>query len=380
VTAPIRCPLITDPEAGFAPSTDFDPLIARLHAEPSSAASAPGAEVFPRGTVRADGRLDLCKQGVGPIQAARIADAAAHSPLVRHLLLGTNGLGTEGARAVADALQPGHGIETLYLGCNRIGPTGVGALAGRLAGDDTVKALWLKRNPVGDQGVARLADALSGNTAIRTLDLVNTGISGAGLTVLAVALAGRAPRLQRLYLGGNGFGPEIVPALAMLIHDAGIRELYLAANHLGDDGAAALGAAAEGVPMTFGLGGNGLTAAGAAELARRCGAWVALDLARPPSERALGAVGNVVGDDGAAALAERLPQALLRRLDLRRTGIGGRGARQLVEAVDGHPTLEYLGITGGVPRRMRRHAAALLADRPKTPPHSDIHAIASVYR
>jgi hypothetical protein len=391
VTTPIRCPVITDPEAGLAPATDFDPLLARLRENPVPPQESPvplrespvrpgTAEVFPRGTVQSDGRLDLCKQGVGPVQAGRIVAAAAHSPLVRHLLLGTNGLGTDGTRAVADALTPGHGIETLYLGCNRIGPAGVDALADRLAADDTVKALWLKRNPVGDQGVATLAGALSGNTGIRTLDLVNTGLSVTGLTVLADALAGREHRLQRLYLGGNGFGPEAVPALARFIHEAGICELYLSANHLGDDGVAALAVAAEGVRMTLGLGGNGLTSTGAAALARRCAAWAALDLGRPPSERALGARGNVVGDDGAAAFAEALPAARLRRLDLRRTEIGGRGARRLVEAIEGHPTLEYLGLTGGLPRRMRRRATELLAGSADTPPHPDIHAIASVYR
>jgi len=390
VNVPIRCPLITDPTAGLAPPADFDPLLARLRADgPSRGSDAFGdddqpeqgaAEVFPRGTVQADGRLDLCKQGVGPVQAGLITAAAAHSPLVRHLLLGTNALGTDGTRAVADALQPGHGIETLYLGCNLIGPTGVDALADRLAGDDTVKALWLKRNPVGDEGVRRLAAALSGNTSMRTLDLVNTGLTVTGLTALAGALATGGPRLQRLYLGGNGFGPQAVPALTRLIHEAGIRELYLAANDLGDDGTAALAAAAAGVPMTLGLGGNGLTPTGAAGLARHCGRWVALDLARPPSERALGARANVVGDDGAIAFAEMLPQLRLRRLDLRRTGIGGRGALRLAEAVDGHPTLEYLGLTGGVPRRVRRRVATLLADRPQTEPHPDIHAIASVYR
>jgi len=389
VTTPIRCPIITDPAAGLAPPADFDPLLARLHqAGPDRVNGEAGAddhpeqnaaEVFPRGTVQADGRLDLCKQGVGPVQAGLITAAAAHSPLVRHLLLGTNGLGTDGSRAVADALEPGHGIETLYLGCNLIGPAGVDALADRLAGDDTVKALWLKRNPVGDEGVRRLAAALAGNTSIRTLDLVNTGITVTGLTALAAALAA-GPRRQRLYLGGNGFGPEAVPALARLIHEAGIRELYLSANDLGDDGTAALAAAAEGVPMTLGLGGNGLTPTGAARLARRCGQWVALDLARPPSERALGARANVVGDEGAAAFADALPRARLRRLDLRRTGIGGRGALRLAEAVDGHPSMEYLGLAGGVPRRVRRRVSGLLAGRPQTQPHPDIHAIASVYR
>lgn len=129
--------------------------------------------------------------------------------------------------------------------------------------------------------------------------------------------------------------------------------------------------------MTLGLGGNALTPTGVTALARYLAGWVSLDLARPPSEHALGAHGNVVGDEGAAMLADVLPAAQLRRLDLRRTGIGGQGAKRLVAAVDGHPTMDYLGINGGVPRKQRRRAAG---DRPATEPHPDIRAIASVYR
>ncbi|WP_043511909.1 MULTISPECIES: gala protein [unclassified Actinoplanes] len=372
---PIRCPAIQNPDDGLAPPADFDPLVSWLAEGPA------GPAVFPRGAVRQDGRLDLCKQGVGPVEVGRIAAAAAGSPHVRHLLLGTNALGTEGVEAVAGALRPGHGIETLYLGCNRIGPDGAAVLAERLAADDTVRALWLKRNPVGDEGVARLAAALAGNPILRTLDLVNTGLTVTGLTVLTDALVAGGARLQRLFLGGNGLGPDAVGVLARLIHEAGVHELYLAANHLGDRGAAALGEAAHGVPAILGLGGNGITATGAAALARDCAAWQILDLSRPPSERALGATANDLGDEGAAAFAAALPTARLRRLDLRRTGIGGRGARLLVDAIaDGHPTLEYLGINGGVPRKQRRRAAGLLADRPSTTPHPDIRAIASIYR
>lgn len=368
----VRCPVITDPDAGLADPADFDPLIARLA---PSAPGVPSGEVFPRGAVQPDGRLDLCKQGVGPVQAGRLTAAAVASPLVRHLLLGTNGLGAEGAAAVAGALPSGHGIETLYLGCNRIDADAVGPIADRLG---QVRALWLKRNPLGDQGVARLAAALSGNTSLRTLDLVNTGLTGTGLTVLASVLRTDGPRLERLYLGGNGLDRSAVPVLAQLIHDAGIRELYLAANHLGDDGVAELAAAADGVAMTFGLGGNGLTPYGISALTPHLRAWPVLDLARPPSERALGATGNRVGDEGAAALAEVLPSARLRRLDLRRTGIGGRGARRLADAVAGHPTLEYLGLAEGVPRRIRRELTAALGQRPE--PHPDVRAIASIYR
>lgn len=375
MVTPIRCPVITHPEYGLADPAEFEPILGRL-GDPTPAA---GPETFARGTLQPDGRLDLCKQGVGPLLSERLAAAAAGSGSVRHLLLGTNGLGDEGARAVAAALAPGHHIETVYLGCNRISEGGVAALADRLAGDTTVRSLWLKRNPVGDEGVTRLCPAIAANETLRTLDLVNTGVTELGLDRLAGALAGRATRLQRLFLGGNGLGPSAGPVLARLIHEAGINELYLSANHLGDEGACALAREAAGKAMVLGLGGNGITPAGVAVLAEHLSTWDSLDLARPPSERALGASANHVGDEGAAALASAVPQSALRRLDLRHTGVRGRGAKLLLEAVREHPTLGYLGLHGGVPRRVRRAAAEAL--RGKEPrPHPDIRAIASVYR
>jgi hypothetical protein len=381
---PVRCPVITDPTTALADPEDFAPLLARLAAHPNErgteATEAHGsAEVFPRGTIQPDGRLDLCKQGVGPVMTARLAQAAARSDAVRHLLLGTNNLGAQGAAAVAEALAPGHHLRTLYLGCNRIDADGVAPLARRLAQDTTVRALWLKRNPIGDEGVARICEALLANTTLRTLDLVNVGLSIEGLRLLAATLLRRTAKLDRIFLGGNGFGPEAADVLSGLIRD-GIPEMYLACNHLGDEGAAVIAAAGDGRPMVLGLGGNAITPAGVAALAGRMSAWAGLDLARPPSERALLAEPNHVGDDGAAALAEALPTARLHRLDLRRTGIGGRGARLLVAAVQGHPTLAYLGLRGGVPRRMRRLVAAELPGRDAVEVPEDIQAIASVYR
>ncbi|GAB3159159.1 hypothetical protein GCM10027290_63680 [Micromonospora sonneratiae] len=378
IPTPVRCPAISHPETGLADPSDFVPLLTRL----GDPAGVEQAEEFPRGTLQPDGRLDLCKQGVGPVMSSRLVHAAARSGHTRHLLLGTNGLGDEGLQAVAAALPPDHRIETLYLGCNRINAAGIDPLAERLAEDQVIRALWLKRNPIGDEGVLRLCSALARNRTLRTLDLVNVGVTVRGLTRLADTLAQRDVPLERLFLGGNGLGPEAVPALGALVREAGIHELYLAANHLGDSGAAALAEEATGLPMTLGLGGNGITPAGVRMLAARLTGWQSLDLARPPSERALGAHGNVVGDEGAAALAGALPGSKLRRLDLRRTEITGRGAKLLLQVLDGHPTLEYLGLSGGVPRRMRRQATATLqpADRPLTPPHPDLRAIASVYR
>jgi Leucine Rich repeat len=372
---PVRCPAIEHPDVPPAEPADLDPLLARL------AASAPviADETFPLGTVRPDGRVDLCKQGLGPAGAARLLPVAAASPHAVHLLLGTNAIGSDGALAVADALVPGHGLETLYLGCNRVDASGTGALADRLATDTTVRAVWLKRNPLGDAGVRALAATLRRNTTIRTLDLVNTGLTGDGLRVLLTVLAERPVPIERLFVGGNGLGPESAGLLAALIRDAGVRELYLPANHLGDAGAATLAAAADPTrPVRLGLGGNGIGPVGARALADALDGIEALDLGRPPSERSLGAPANATGDTGAAVLAAALPGSPLRRLELRRTGVTGRGAKALLAAVPDDTRLEYVGFGPGVPRQVKRALAPRL--RPLARPHPDLHAIGSLYR
>ncbi|MGK5558760.1 gala protein [Actinomadura kijaniata] len=372
---PVRCPAIEHADVPPADPAGLDPLLARL----ADAAPVTDDETFPLGTLRADGRVDLCKQGLGAAGVARLVPAAVASPHAAHLLLGTNAMGGEGARAIAAALTPGHGVETLYLGCNRVDAAGAAALADRLASDGTVRALWLKRNPVGDEGARAVAAMLRRNTAIRTLDLVNTGLSADGLRALLEALVARDRPLERIFLGGNGFGPDAAGLLAALVRDAGVREVYAPANHLGDAGARALaGAADPDRPVRLGLGGNGVGPAGAAALAGALAGIEALDLGRPPSQRALGAPSNATGDAGAHALAEALPGSPLRRLDLRHTGITGRGAKALLARLDGGTRLEHVGLGPGVPRRVKRAFAACL--RPDAGPHPDVHAIGSLYR
>ncbi|WP_030958808.1 hypothetical protein [Streptomyces sp. NRRL S-378] len=384
---PVRCPAIEHPDLPTADPAGLDPLLARLAAERPVETD----ETFPLGTLRTDGRVDLCKQGLGPAGAARLLPAAAASAHATHLLLGTNAIGDAGARILADALATdalatdghateGHGLHTLYLGCNRIGPDGVGSLAGALTDDTTVRALWLKRNPLFADGARTLAALLRHNTALRTLDLVNTGIGADGVRLLLDALLEREQPLERLFLGGNGLGPDAAPLLAALIRDAGVRELYAPANHLGDEGAATLAAAAADAahPVRFGLGGNGIGAAGARSLAASLSGIEALDLGRTLSERSLGAPGNHTGDEGAYALAAALPGSPLRRLELRHTGLTGRGAKGLLAAVHDDSPLEYVGLGPGLPRRVKRSFSERL--RPARASHPDVRAIGSVYR
>ncbi|MFF3726768.1 gala protein [Streptomyces erythrochromogenes] len=374
---PVRCPAIEHPDLPPADPAGLDPLLARLAADRPVETD----ETFPLGTLRADGRVDLCKQGLGPAGAARLLPAAAASAHATHLLLGTNAIGDTGARTLAEALAADrHGLHTLYLGCNRIGPDGVGSLAGALTDGTTVRALWLKRNPLHEDGARILAALLRRNTALRTLDLVNTGIGADGVRLLLDALLEREQPLERLFLGGNGLGPDAAPLLAALIRDAGVRELYAPANHLGDEGVAALAAAAAGSahPVRLGLGGNGIGAAGAHALAAALGGIEALDLGRTLSERSLGAPGNHPGDEGAYALAAALPGSPLRRLDLRHTGLTGRGAKRLLAAVRDDSPLEYVGLGPGLPRRVKRSFTERL--RPARAAHPDVRAIGSVYR
>ncbi|MCW5253565.1 gala protein [Streptomyces sp. SHP 1-2] len=380
-TTPVRCPAIEHPDRPLADPALLAPLTARLVDD----RPVTGDEAFPLGTLRADGRVDLCKQGLGPGGTARLLPAAFGSPHAAHLLLGTNSLGDEGARTVAATLTAArdagtaHGIRTLYLGCNRIGPDGVTALAEALAGDTAVHALWLKRNPVGASGARTLAGLLRRNDTLRTLDLVNSGIGPEGVRVLLDALLDRGAPLERLFLGGNGLTAADAPLLAALVRDAGVRELYLPANHLGDEGTAVLAAATDPArPVRLGLGGNGIGPRGARALAEALDGVETLDLGRALSERSLGSPGNTTGDDGARALAAALPGSPLRRLELRHTGITGRGARSLLAALPEGHRLEYVGLGPGTPRRLKRSLTERM--RPALPTHPDLRAIGSVYR
>jgi hypothetical protein len=168
---------------------------------------------FPTGTALPDGRLDLCKQDLGPAGAARIAAAlpgigvgSGPDAPVRHLLLGTDDLGDQGADAVS-AQTPGTSVSTLYLGCNKITTAGVCRIADNLrASPHVVKALWLKRNPLGPGAGHAAAGLLDAAPDLRTLDLVQTGLTQADLAELAGALlAGHAAgrMFERVYLGGN---------------------------------------------------------------------------------------------------------------------------------------------------------------------------------
>lgn len=372
------------------PSKDLAPLIAWLR----SGETAERRLDFPAGTALPDGRLDLCKQDVGPDGAALIM-AALPAPRprlpmpVRHLLLGTDGLGDVGAGTVA-ASAGSTGVETLYLGCNGITAGGACQMADQLrASPQAVSAVWLKRNPLGPAGGAAAADLVEAAPRLRTLDLVQTGLTAAGLVRLIdvlIAAAGSGRRFERIYLGGNPLGAPGAGALATLITAGAVAELYVSAAGLGDAGADALSdalaAAAPGRLTRLSVASNGIGPAAAARLvtaAVRAGVEL-LDLGRVRAAGALAAPDNRIDSAAAAAIGATLsqPSHRLTHLVLANTAMRSGEALSLLRNLQGAPVRIVLG--KGVATTVRRQFEALATGIAPPAVPSDVAAVKSVHR
>lgn len=367
------------------PIGDLAPLLAWLRA-----GSAAETRVdFPAGTVLPGGRLDLCKQDLGPRGAAMVADALRPNT-VRHLLLGTDGLGDDGALIAARAAT-GIAVETLYLGCNGITPRGAAHIADLVrASPQALSGVWLKRNPLGAGGGAAASAIVEAGTALRSLDLVQTGLTPPGLAVLTETLiaAHRAGRgLDRLYVGGNALGPQGASSVAALIAEGAVGEIFASADGFGDEGAGVIAdalSASSGGLTRLSLASNGIGPEACARLvAASAAAGVeALDLGRVPMAGTLGAPDNRVDDAAASAIAGTLsavPHGLT-RLVLADTGLTGGAARALLDGQRRAVTRTRFLLGKGVPARVKRELNELAAGVVERPAPAAVAAIASVHR
>jgi len=347
--APLHCPIteVTDIESEAL--TELQPLIQHLQA--NQPVQQP--TTFPRGTVLADGRLDLCKQNLGPNGCRLITDALTANTNITSILLGTDAIGDAGAADVARLIERNTHMEVLYLGCNQIQEAGTAALAQALTHNDNVLGLWLKRNPLGLPGARALAEMLRHNRRLRTLDLVNTQIGIDGLAAILDVLIHPNRTIERVYLGGNQIDAAGAQLLATLLKEnSSIKALLLNVNHLGDTGAQVLADALQQnrTLVELGLASNGIAGDGGIALMRAiqehpCLARV--DLGYSASTRVLGAQANALGDAGAQATGEMLIyNHVLRWLDLRRNNIGEMGTRALIAGLEHNTTLLKLHLDG----------------------------------
>ena len=229
---PLHCPLHRIEVVPRNPA-ELVPLLTYLRTD----APIADAVTFPCGTVLPDGRLDLCKQALGPAGCRQVVNALEANTRVVSLMLGTDGIGNAGAGDVARLVERNTSIEVLYLGCNNIDAGGISPLAEALANrNTTVSGLWLKRNPLGAEGARRVASLLQRSASLRVLDLVNTW-PGDGMAHILEALAEGNCTVERVYLGGNGLGPGDAPRLAALLRARPtLRALLLNVGQLGGRG------------------------------------------------------------------------------------------------------------------------------------------------
>jgi len=385
VVTKTHCPAVWVPAIAPCDPAELAPLVAWL--ERGEAASEPVQ--FPRGTVLPDGRLDLCKQSIGPDGARVVLEALRGNCSIRAILFGTGAIGNEGAASVAAALDDGLALETVYLGCNAIDDAGTLA---RAIGRSSVDALWLKRNPLG-ASAHHLAELVTSGAKLRVLDLYNCELGDDGVAAIATALASPQSQVEHVYLGGNAAGPRAAAALgAMLATSTTLRSLQLSASRFGDDTNDAVtladGLARNSSLEQLGLASCNIGPRGGAALAAalvRHPRLLSLELGAATSARALGEPPNRIADDGAPAFAELVAaNGPLRTLDLRWNGITSRGAMPILEALQANHSIVELGLHHFVARTIRRSIRRRLdANATRIPPAAmppHVAAIQSVYR
>lgn len=327
------------------PPDQLDPLLE--HLRDKTAVDAPTE--FPRGTHMPDGRLDLCKQVVGPEGIGPVLDALAGHEHVSHFMIGNNIVGNSGAQAIADFIASGRSyVDVWYIGGNEIDAEGLQPICEALYDNPHVQSLWLKRNPLGPDAGPVLGALVRRNDRLHTLDLVNTGLLDAGAAALIDALPDNQS-LRHLYLGTNGLGIDTARRLAAwLAADDRLESLYVSCNRLGDEGAALLADALtrNSTLRRLGLSSNRLGPAAAATLSEALTSNSSLrflDLGWTRATAAVGELGNRIGDDGAEALAAMLrTNRTLRSLDVSHNRISQAGLDAIATALADNDTLVSL--------------------------------------
>jgi len=211
---------------------------------------------FARGTIFSDGRMDLCKQVVGPASIQNLMDSIIDNPHINHFLLGNNIVGPHGGQCIGNFLMNSKRkchIRTWYLAGNALDEKGIQPIADALALDHDCQSLWLKRNPLFPAGIKHLAKMLETNKSIEVLDLDNVACSDQGIQYLCHSLL-KNDTLKTLYLDANDITAKGARSIANYFYELtrtnrkGITNLLLGMNRLGDQGAIDLVSAIKDYP------------------------------------------------------------------------------------------------------------------------------------
>ena len=283
-------------------------------------------QIFDKGTLCSDGRLDLCKQVVGPNGVSSLMNSllldSTGKHQVQHLLLGNNICGDGLGEAVATFISSGKSkLTTWYIAGNRLTAEGIRYICQALMDDQQVTQLWLKRNPLHCLGAVHLGDMLRWNSTLLVLDLVNTGLLDEGGHQILSALnegARTNVTLQHLYLDGNGFTLTFAQEVARYFlslpsssHISSLVTLSIGCNRFGNEGVEVICSSLfhNTTLQRLCLASVGMGTAGGhavAALLRANSSLRHLDLGLLKFTAATGEIPNRIGTDGAVAIAYSL--------------------------------------------------------------------------
>ena len=322
-----------------------------------------GEVEFTRGVFYKDGRIDLCKQEVGP-HIGELLKAIRYNPNVKHYLFGNN---VAGGSEIAKFITEPHlsKIQTWYIAGNDIGPEDSRKLGEAFKTDKDAKAVWLKRNPMMPEGVRNFCEMLRVNRTIEVLDLFNVGMLNEGLHYLCDALK-QNDTLRHLYIGANGLS-DMGPIADYYNHVkktgmVGVQSLKCVINRFGDEGCLQLADALSGYVhlKRISMASNRVTEVGAVALAKAVSGLPQLkyfDLGHFKSTFDYGELPNHIGNKGGEAVAEMIVDTpSLLSVNIFNCGVGLRGLRAIADAIPGSNVcwIDYKQYDLEIPKEIKR--------------------------
>ncbi|KAG8531892.1 uncharacterized protein KY384_003528 [Bacidia gigantensis] len=198
--------------------------------------------IWDKGMLYVDGRMDLCKQVLGPLNITALMQSLSTNTSVHHFLLGNNVIGPVGAQAIADFVHRyPNKIETWYLAGNCIDSEGFSQLSAAFAKSDSITNIWLKRNPLGPAAALNLYELITSAPNLRTLDLDQTELGDVGVArlfnnLIFAQLKSEPVALRNIYLNGNGISTNASEKITAFLStpNCALESLYMSLNPIGD--------------------------------------------------------------------------------------------------------------------------------------------------
>lgn len=305
---------------------------------------------FLRGTITTDGRLDLCKQVIGPQGIKPLLDSLSENKHINRLLLGNNVVGDEAGKQIAAFIKSGKSPLTIwYIAGNNLTVKGITPICEALLEDNQVNALWLKRNPLKAAGMVPIGKLIEFNKNIQVLDLLNCGLLDEGVKILFESLE-KNNTLKHLYLSANGVTSVGLERIKDYYKKglSSLETLFLGANRIGNQGAKIVSEILEldTKLVRLNLGSSRIGAEGMKYLSEPLKVHPSLkvlDMGYIKATMDLGELGNYIEDEGAFYLSKVLEKSdKIMWINITHNMITQKGLQVIVDKIkDMNRTLLY---------------------------------------